>query len=463
MWFFINFVFFFTLVIIVCYVALGIYSSIALRTYLRKNSYVDYNIVADSPLAPSVSIVAPAYNEEKSIVDNVKTLLGLHYRNYEVLVINDGSTDDTFDLIKENFDLVKVNYFFDYKIPCERIRGIYKSNNPAFRRLTVVDKVNAGNKSDAINAGLNICKNDLLVTIDADSIIEPDALSKLVKPFLEEKDKKVIGTGGVIRILNSCEVENGKVKQVNLPKKFLPRLQVLEYTRAFLLGRMAWSKLDGLMLISGAMGMFDRKTMVEVGGYDSSVIGEDMEVVLRMRKHMAEKGQKYIVTYIPDPLCWTEVPEDLKTLKSQRTRWTRGLIDSLKKHKDIFLNRKFGKLGMLGYPFWFIFEWLAPLAAFSGILYTVFLVITGAMNWPFFLLLTAFIYSFSIFLSTWSVLFEELTFHKYRRKRDVIRLVLTAFVEPFLYVVLALFAVIGNIQHLKGKEGWGKMKRKGTQ
>lgn len=240
-------------------------------------------------------------------------------------------------------------------------------------------------------------------------------------------------------------------------------MQVLEYTRAFLLGRMAWSKLDGLMLISGAMGMFDRETMISVGGYDSSVIGEDMEVVLRMRKYMADQGKEYIVTYIPDPLCWTEVPEDLKTLKSQRTRWTRGLIDSLKKHKDIFLNKKYGKLGMLGYPFWFIFEWLAPLAAFTGILYTIFLIITGAMNWPFFLLLTVFIYSFSIFLSTWSILFEEITFHKYRRKRDVVRLVITSFLEPFLYVILASFAVIGNVQHLRKKEGWGKMNRKGTQ
>ena len=463
MWFFINFVFVFTIIIIVLYVLLGIFSSLALRTYLRKNSYVDYNTVADSPLAPSVSIIAPAYNEEKSIVNNVKTLLGLHYRNYEVLVVNDGSSDDTFKLIEENFDLVKVDYFFSYRIKCAEIKGVYKSTNPLFKRLTVVDKVNVGNKSDAINAGLNIIKNDLVVTIDADSIIEPDALSKLVKPFLEEKDKKVIGTGGVIRVLNSCEVENGKVKQVNLPKKFLPRLQVLEYTRAFLLGRMAWSKLDGLMLISGAMGMFDRETMIKVGGYDSSVIGEDMEVVLRMRKYMADQKKKYIVTYIPDPLCWTEVPEDLKSLGQQRTRWTRGLIDSLMKHKDIFLNSKYGKLGMLGYPFWFIFEWLAPLAAFSGILYTIFLAITGAMNWPFFLILTAFIYSFSIALSTWSVLFEEITFHKYRRKRDVVRLVLTSFIEPFMYVILAWFSVKGNIQHIFKTGGWGKIKRVGNE
>ena len=459
MWFLANFIFFFTLTLFVSYVILGLFSSLSLRKYLRKNSYVNYNDVATSPLAPSISIIAPAFNESANIVDSINNLLKLHYSNFEVIIVNDGSTDNTFELITNEFSLEKVNYYFDYKIPCERIKGIYKSNNPAFKRLTVVDKVNGGNKADASNAGVNICKNDLILILDADSIIEPDSIVKLVKPYLEEKNKKVIGTGGVIRILNSCDVENGKIKQVNLPRKFLPRLQVLEYTRAFLLGRMAWSKIDGLLIISGAMGLFDRETLIESGGYDSKAIGEDMELVMRMRRHMAEKGEPYEVTYIPDPLCWTEVPFDMKSFQSQRTRWARGLVDSLKKHRVMFANKKYGRLGTIGYPFWLIFEWLAPIVAFIGILFTIFLAVTSSMNWGFFLLLYAFIYSFSIFLSTWSVLFEELTFHKYRRKRDVVRLVLTAFVEPFLYVLIAFFSVKGNIQYLRGKNEWGKIKR----
>lgn len=460
--FLINFIFFFTVILLVLYVVLGIFSSLALRRYTFKNSFVNYDDVAVSPLSPPVTIISPALNEEKSILNTAKTLLGLHYSNFEVIIVNDGSEDDTFKILKKEFKLKKTSYFFDYKIPCERIKGIWKSEDPRFKRLVVLDKVNGGSKADAINAALNVTRNDLVVTIDADSIIEPDSLSKLVKPFLEEKKRKVIGTGGAIRILNSCEVENGKIKQVNLPKKLLAKLQVLEYTRAFLLGRMAWAKLDGLMLISGAMGMFDKKTMIQAGGYDTTGIGEDMEVVLKMRRYMANKKKKYVVTYIPDPLCWTEVPEDLKSLQTQRSRWTMGLIDSLEKYRTMFFNPKYRKLGMLGYPFWFVFEWLAPILAALGIGYTIFLAIVGAINWQFFLLITGFIYSFSVFLSAFTVLFEEVTFHKYRRKRDVVKLLLVSFIEPFLYPMHAWFAVRGNIKYAFNKQAWGKIKRTGN-
>ena len=457
-----NFIFFFTIILLILYVGLGLFSSLALRRYTHKNSFVNYDNVAVSPLSPPVTIISPALNEEKSIINTAKTLMGLHYSNFEVIIVNDGSTDDTFKLLKKEFKLQKTSYFFDYKIPCERIKGIWKSTDPRFKRLIVLDKNNGGSKADAINAALNVTRNDLVVTIDADSIIEPDSLSKLVKPFLEEKKKKVIGTGGAIRILNSCKVENGRITEVNLPKKLLARIQVLEYTRAFLLGRMAWSQLDGLMLISGAMGMFDKKTMIACGGYDTTGIGEDMEVVLKMRKYMANKKQKYVVTYIPDPLCWTEVPEDIKSLQTQRSRWTMGLIDSLEKYRGMFLNPKYGRLGMLGYPFWFIFEWLAPIMASLGMVYTLVLIIMGIINWPFFLLLTAFIYSFSVFLSAWTVLFEEITFHKYRRKRDVLRLLAASFVEPFLYPMHAWFAVRGNIKYIFNQKGWGTVKRNGN-
>jgi len=460
--FLINFIFFFTIVLLLLYVALGIFSSLALRKYTFKNSFVNYDDVAISPLSPPVTIISPAFNEEKSILNTAKTLLGLHYSNFEVIIVNDGSSDKTLEILKESFQLEKTNYFFDYKIPCEKIRGIWKSSNPKFKRLIVLDKANGGSKADAINAALNVTRNDLVVTIDADSIIEPDSLSKLVKPFLEEKKRKVIGTGGAIRILNSCEVENGKIKRVNLPKSFLARLQVLEYTRAFLLGRMAWAHLDGLMLISGAMGMFDKKTMIACGGYDTTGIGEDMEVVLKMRRYMANNKKRYIVTYIPDPLCWTEVPEDFKSLQTQRTRWTMGLADSLEKYRGMFMNPKYRRLGLLGYPFWFVFEWLAPVLATMGILYTVFLMAMGDINWSFFLLITGFIYSFSVFLSAFTVLFEEVTFHKYRNKMDVVKLLLVSFIEPFLYPMHAYFAIRGNIKYAFNNNGWGKIKRNGN-
>ncbi|MBK7478355.1 MAG: glycosyltransferase family 2 protein [Bacteroidales bacterium] len=458
--FFAHIIFYLTLFLFASYLLLGIFSAIALRKYLRKNSFVNYNSLVLSPLSPKISIIAPAFNESKTIIDNVRTLLSLYYNNFEVIIVNDGSTDDTFELMKEAYDLVKVNYYFDYRIPCERIRGVYRSKNPSYNRLTIIDKNNGG-KADSLNAGINICHSDLFVSIDADSIIEADSILKLVKPFLEEKDKKVIGTGGVIRIVNSCEVERGHIKEIKIPSNFLPRLQVLEYTRAFLLGRMAWSQLDGLMLISGAMGLFDRETVIKAGGYSVKTVGEDMELVLRMRRYMAENDTKYEVTYIPDPLCWTEVPSDLKSMRKQRTRWTRGLIESLRTHRKMFLNSQYGRLGLLGYPYWFFFEWMAPLIAFAGFIYTIYLIVRDSLNWPFYLLLFLFVYSFAVSLSTWAILFEEITFHKYKSKRDVLKLVGIAFLEPFFYPVHTYFAVRGNLEALRGKKGWGKAERSG--
>jgi biofilm PGA synthesis N-glycosyltransferase PgaC len=458
----VNIMFIITLIIFGSYLLLGIFSAMALRKYLRKNSYINYNSLVLSPLSPKVSIIAPAFNESKTIIDNIRTLLSLYYNNFEVILVNDGSTDNTFSLIKDAYELIKVNYYFDYRIPCERIRGVYKSKNPSYNRLTVIDKNNGG-KADSLNAGINISKSDLFVSIDADSIIEPDSILKLVKPFLEEKDKKVIGTGGVIRIVNSCDIERGHIREIHVPEQVLPRLQVLEYTRAFLLGRMAWSHLDGLMLISGAMGMFDRETVIKAGGYSIKTVGEDMELVLRMRRYMADKGEKYEVTYIPDPLCWTEVPSDLRSMRKQRTRWTRGLIESLRFHRHMFLNKKYGRLGMLGYPYWFFFEWLSPLIAFGGMLYTLLLIITGSLNWPFFILLYVFVYTFAVSLTIWAVLFEEITFHKYKKKRDVLKLLGTAFLEPFFYPVQTYFAVRGNIEAFRGKKGWGSAKRSGFE
>jgi biofilm PGA synthesis N-glycosyltransferase PgaC len=459
---FANLIFILTLVLFTSYLLLGIFSAVALRKYLRKNSYINYNTLVLSPLVPRISIIAPAYNESKSIIDNVRTLLSLYYNNFEVIIVNDGSTDDTFQKIVQAFELVKVNYYFDYRIPCERIKGVYKSENPSYNRLTVIDKNNGG-KADSLNAGINISRNSLIVTIDADSIIESDSILKLVKPFLEEKEHKVIGTGGVIRIVNSCDIERGHIREIKLPDQILPRLQVLEYTRAFLLGRMAWSHLDGLMLISGAMGMFDRETVIQAGGYSIKTVGEDMELVLRMRRYKAERKEKYEVTYIPDPLCWTEAPSDFKSLRKQRTRWTRGLIESLWSHRRLFMNPSYGKLGLMGYPYWLLFEWLSPLIAFSGFVYTIYLIISHKLNLPFFLLLFLFVYTFAVSLSVWAVLFEEITFHKYGKKRDVLRLLAAGLAEPFFYPMHTLFALIGNIETIGGKQGWGKAKRSGFE
>lgn len=456
-----NAIFIITVVVFTSYLSLMIFSAVTLRKYLRKNSYVDYNSIVTSPLAPSVTVIAPAYNESATIVDNIRALLSLYYNNLDVVIINDGSKDDSLEKIMREYELEKVNYYFDYRLPCERIRGVYKSVNRSFKKLTVIDKVNGG-KADALNAGLNVCRNDLVVSIDADSVIEPDALIKLVKPFLEAKEKRVIGVGGVVRIANSCDISGGFIRKINLPSRFLPRAQVLEYTRAFLIGRMAWSELDGLLLISGAMGMFDREILIKAGGYSIRTVGEDMEMVVRIRRYMAERDEEYEVAYIPDPLCWTEVPANLKVLARQRSRWTRGTMETLFMHRKLFLNRKYKSLGLLGYPFWLFVEYLAPIVEFFGITWFIFLVISGRLNVPFFLDLFGFVYFFAVSLSIWSVLFEEITFHKYEKKRDVLKMIVTAFLEPVFYHPLVMFlSVKGNVDKLMKRNTWGRMDRNG--
>ncbi len=454
-------VFMITALIFSTYLLLTVFSAISLRKYLRKNSYVDYNSIVSSPLAPTLSVIAPAFNESRTIIDNIRTLLSLYYNNYEVIVVNDGSSDDSLEKMIQIYELEKVNYYFDYRLPCKRIRGVYKSQNRSFKKLTVIDKVNGG-KADSLNAGLNVSKNDLVVSIDADSIMEPDALLKLVKPFMEAKEKRGIGAGGGIRIANSCEIAGEHIDKIHLPEKFLPRAQVMEYTRAFLMGRMAWSELDGLLLISGALGMFDREIVIQAGGYRTDTVGEDMELVVRIRRYMADNNESYDVVYIPDPLCWTEVPSTLKMLARQRSRWTRGTLETLITHRKLLFNRKYGKLGMLGYPYWLMFEYLAPIIEFLGILWFIFLVITGNLNWPFFLLLTGFVYFFAVSLSIWSILFEEVTFHKYEKRRDVLKLIGTAFLEPvFYHPLVMLMSIKGNIDKILKRNTWGKMERKG--
>lgn len=455
-------IFGYSVIIISTYVILALVSAFSLLKYIQKNSFVDYNVIISSPLVPSVSIIAPAFNESKTIVENVRALLSLYYHNYEVVLVNDGSTDNSLELVIKAYDLELVDFAIGNRIHSEHIRGIYKSRNRSFDKLVVVDKVNAG-KADSLNAGINASTKDYFVAIDVDSIIQSDALLKLAKPFMEFSNKKVIATGGVIRIANSCIIEDGQLVEVNLPEKFLPRMQVLEYTRAFLMGRMAWSTLDGLLIISGALGMFNREIAIKCGGYYAKTVGEDMELVVRMRRYMCENKLPYKVAYIPDPLCWTEAPESFRVLGRQRNRWTRGNIDTLFIHRKIFFNPKYGLMGMLSYPFWFFIEWLSPLVEFFGILYFLFSILMGQVNWPFFFIVFGFVYAFALTFSTYSILFEELTYHRYKKKREIIRMLLAAWIEPIIYhPFIVYYSLKGNFDFfVNRKTGWGQMERKG--
>jgi cellulose synthase/poly-beta-1,6-N-acetylglucosamine synthase-like glycosyltransferase len=443
------------------YIFIGLYSIGETRKYLQKSSFTDYSVLASSPQAPSVSILAPAYNEGLTIIDNVRSLLSIHYNQLELIVINDGSKDDSLQKLIKAYDLQIVPYIYQQHITTKPVRGVYKSRNPVYHKLVVVDKENGG-KADSLNAGINIATGKYLVCIDADCVLEQDALLKLIKPFMEEAAKPVIATGGVIRIANSCVVENGRLIDVNLPKRFLPRVQTLEYIRAFLLGRMAWSRLNGLLLISGAFGAFDRDIVIKAGGYNTKTVGEDMELLVRMRRYMVENGLDYRVAYIPDPLCWTEAPESFKILGRQRNRWTRGTIETLKLHRKMFFNPRYGLLGMLSFPYWFFFEMLAPVAEFIGMMAFILFIMIGIVDWPFFYALLLFIFTFGFLYSVFAILMEVATYNQYRKRGDIAKLMLTALLEPFLFHPFVVWSAIrGYIDLFRKKKSWGEMVRTG--
>ncbi|WP_421872206.1 glycosyltransferase family 2 protein [Marinoscillum sp.] len=460
---FLNYgIYIYTLSIMLAYVFLAFNSVLIIRKYLRKNKTVYYDDILRSPLAPKISILAPAFNEGMSIVENIRSLLSLHYNNYEIIIINDGSKDDSIEQMITAYDLVPSQERICSDLPHQPIKNIYRSKDPAFKKLIVLDKENGG-KSDALNAGINISSSPLIACVDVDCVIEDDALLKMVKPFLESVDEKMIATGGVVRIANDCIVAHGRILKVRLPHKMLPLFQTVEYIRAFLLGRMAWSRLNGLLIISGAFGLFDRELVVEAGGYDTKTVGEDMELVVRMRKIMHQRKQKYRVEYIPDPLCWTEAPESRKILIKQRNRWTRGTIETLRAHKDMFFNPKYGVLGMLSYPFWFFYEWLAPIIEFTGLIYFGILAYVGWVNWDHFWLLLILVYSFSVMYSWMAILMEETTFREYDRTRYLLRLLFVALLEPIVYHPITVWAAIqGNIdKFIRKKKTWGTQERVG--
>ncbi|MGE0090621.1 MAG: glycosyltransferase family 2 protein [Bacteroidales bacterium] len=441
---------------------MAIVSSLDLSEYIKKTKYFRYNTIKEYKVLPSISIIAPAYNEAASIIENIRSLLSLDYPKVEVIVVNDGSKDNSLEKVIEHYHLVKVDYAFNQFIPSEKIRNIYKSTNAAYANLIYVDKENGG-KADALNAGINVSRSEFFLAIDVDCIIESDAILRMVKPFLEENKKTVIAAGGVVRVANSCIIKDGRVVKVNYPKNIWAKFQVLEYFRAFTLGRMAWSRINGLLIISGAFGLFNRKIAMECGGYDKSTVGEDFELVVRMRKYMHRVAkQDYKVAFIPDPLCWTEVPSKFISLKNQRNRWTRGSIDTILKHKDMFFNPMYGKMGLISFPYWVFFEWLAPIIETLGLLYFIFVAIQGRVNLHIFFVLILFVFSFSLFFSSFAVYFETFIFNRYKGYRFLLSVILIAIAEILIYHPLNVyFALLGNYTFFikKDKKGWGKMTR----
>ena len=452
---------FYTLTLMLIYTVCALVSYRVIRQHVAETPFVDYRQILTSPLSPKISIIAPAYNEALNIVDNAMSLLALEYPNFEVVIVNDGSKDDTLQRLIDAYKLEKTALLIQQDVECKEILGVYKSLDEAVSHLTVVDKRNGG-KSDALNAGINVCAGKLFACIDVDCILERDALLRMIKPFLEETDQKVIATGGVVRLANDCVISDGRLLHIMVPRNLIARAQVLEYMRAFLLSRVAWAKINGLLLISGALGLFDKQTVIEAGGYSHHTVGEDMELVMRMRRMMEERREPDAVCYIPDPLCWTEGPSQWAVLGRQRNRWTRGLMDCLKFHRKVFFNPNYRIMGLVSYPFWFLYEWLAPIIESLGLVFSVVLWLAGGINAASFWLLLATVYSYAVCLSCLAIWVDQKTYMQYRSKRDLGRLVIMAFIEPFFYHPFTVYSSIrGNIDYLRGKKGWGSMTREG--
>jgi cellulose synthase/poly-beta-1,6-N-acetylglucosamine synthase-like glycosyltransferase len=412
-----------------------------------------------SPLTPPVSVLAPAYNEEANVVENVRSLLMLDYPLFEVVLINDGSRDRTLGRLIDAFDLRQSARSFERALPCKSIRGIYES--PTYPTLVVVDKINGG-KADALNAGLNLSLYPIFCAIDADSILEPDALLRLVRPFVDAPGI-TIAAGGVVRVANGCDIHGGRVHAVRLPRRALPLIQIVEYLRAFLFGRMGWSTGNSLLVISGAFGLFEKRAAVLAGGYATDSIGEDMELVVRMHRYRRERRQPYRIGFVPDPICWTEVPDNFRVLRRQRTRWHRGLIDTLMRHRAMIGRPRYGSVGMVSLPGFFVFEMLSPLIELSGYILLLALWALGALDaslaGTFFMLAIMYM----VLVSALAVLLEDIAFRRYPHVRDLGRLLAGAVLENFGFRQLTVWwRVRAFWEYLRGDLTWGAMERSGV-
>ena len=452
-----NIVLIYFLVIAAIYIFLNVLALFKITTYRKSFENIDFEKIFRIGNHIPVSIVIPAYNEAKGIVQSIKSLLSLEYPEYQLIVVNDGSKDKTLDIIIENFGFRKVFFVPYYSIKCEKINGVYLSSK--FPNMVLIDKENGG-KADAQNAGINIAKYPLITIIDADSILERDCLLKITRPFLQNKE--VVAVGGTIRIANGCTIKDGFIKKIGLSESWFARLQVVEYLRAFLFGRTGWDVINGTMIISGAFGCFSRKALIKVGGYKAGSLGEDMELVLRMHKKLRKENPKTRISFISDPVCWTETPETYKVLKSQRVRWQKGTLENVLKYKWMFFNFRYGVMGLFAFPYYVLFETIGPVVEFMG--YIVF-IISIIMNIVLFKFVLAFLFAAILYgtvLSTMSVILEELSFKKYPKLKDLLILVFAGFTENFWYRQLNTYwRVIGMIGYTFGKKSWGKMEKKG--
>ncbi len=446
------------------YLILILFAGRNLHSQGRYWQLLDREFLFAPGILPSISILAPAYNEEKTVVQSVHSLLTLEYPDYQVIVINDGSKDDTIGVLLREFDLELIDPVLNGTIPTAPIRGVYRSRYN--RRLLVIDKENGG-KADALNTGINLSNRDYICSIDSDSLIEPDALLRMTAQILTT-DTEVIAVGGNILPVNGCIVERGMLQRISLGENRIARFQTIEYLRSFIAGRLGWAHLNALLIISGAFGLFRRNRVLEIGGYmtgrgefQRDTVGEDMELVVRLVRRMRETRQKYRIRYAATANCWTEVPEDIHSLYKQRDRWHRGLIEIMTWHRKMIFNPRYGSAGMIAFPYFVIFEFIGPFYEFAG--YPLMLIgfATGVLHWHIFIIMFSAVLLFGLLISMISLVFSERDI-VYFKPRELRILLWHSVVENFGFRQLMgwvrVFAFVGMLMKNKG---WQKLERKG--
>lgn len=440
------------------YLVLNYISMFSIMRYMRDHGkqYLPENFAS---YQPPVSILVPAYNEQVTIISSIRSLLKLNYPAFEIIVINDGSRDETLAQVIKEFSLFEFPEAYRSRLETEPVKKIYASS--LYPNLRLVDKKNGG-KADSLNAGINCARYPLFCVVDADSILQQDSLSRVVQPFLE--DVTTVAAGGVVRIANGCVVENGFLTKVGLPKNILALFQLVEYLRAFLFGRLGWSPMNALLIISGAFGVFYKERVIAIGGYLSDTVGEDMELVVRLHKQLRHEKRDYRITFVPDPICWTEAPEDLRTLKSQRMRWQQGLVESLMPNFGLMFDRNGGAVGWLAFPFMLLFECIGPVIEVLGYTVMIILFAFDMISAEAFMVFLFASIGLGILLSTNALFLEELSFHLYPRPTQQLKLFLVAILENFGYRQMnSLWRFLGLLRCFRRKKRrWGKMNRKAS-
>ena len=429
--------------------------------HVRRAPYAGQEDVYASPMTLPVSLVVPAYNEAAGIVSSVQALLALRYPVHEVVVVDDGSTDATYEVLRAAHDLVEVPRVVPGDVPTRgRVLSVHVPRDGR-TPLVVVRKTNSG-RSDALNVGINAARHDLVCFVDADSILDPDALLSVAAPFADDPDR-VVATGGAVRAVNGCRVVAGRVVEARMPAGWLARVQVVEYLRAFMLGRTGWSRIRALVLISGAFGLYRRDVLVEVGGLDPDCIGEDLELCVRVHRAMRDQGRDYRVVFVAEPVSWTEVPSTLSVLASQRRRWHRGLAEVLWRHRSALGNPRYGRIGLVALPYYLVFELAAPLLEVVGLLLVPVGLALGVVDAGYALAFLLVSCVYAVFVSVAALAVEEFSFHRYGRWRDLAVAMAVTVVENVGYRQLtALWRLQGLWAALRRREQvWGVMTRTG--